>query len=112
MQGLVNRIVPCPRVKLASTAGNVDAVVRRTKDSTWIVLINHGGEEHFGSGRPWTRMLPPCPAYEITVEVRDKRMPLQVNLNSKPCRYDRTEYGMRIPLVMDSLWKVIRLIWE
>lgn len=111
MNGLIDALLPGARSRLRWTAGNVELVTRRTDDATWAVLINHGGEEQFTLARPWSRALSPLPAYPVTVELRDGRVPARVTCNGAECRFERRGDLLAVPVIMDAVWKVVRVDW-
>lgn len=113
MRELLRRIMPTPAVRLVTDSGSVEVVVQRTEQSTWIILINHGGEQLNGDGR-WSRVLPPLPAYPYTLEVRDgeRRQPASVICDEALLPHDLVDDVTIISGELDAGWRVIRIDWE
>jgi len=68
---LLQMLMPEPRVTIVEPTGGVEVVVWENHESRWIVLVNHRGEELFGTGRTWSRTLPPLPAFPVSISMGD-----------------------------------------
>jgi hypothetical protein len=112
MRELLRRIVPTPAARVVSDSGAVEVVLHRTEQSTWLILINHGGEQLNGDGR-WSRVLPPLPAYPYTLEVRDgeSRKPESVVCGDELVPYDFVDDVITVRGVLDTGWRVVRVDW-
>ena len=112
MRELLRRIVPTPAARVVSHSGSIEVVVQRTRQSTWLILVNHGGEQLNGDGR-WSRVLSPLPAYPYTLEVQDDdgRRPASVVCGDELVTYDLVNDVVTIPGLLDAAWRVIRVDW-
>ena len=66
--GLLGAVCPAPAQKLDSPAGSVELVPYAAANTTWSVLLNHGGEQLASGGPLWPRTVAPLPAYRVRLE--------------------------------------------
>ena len=111
LAGLMEQVLPAPRACLCGSPGNVELICRRAQDTTWAVLVNHGGEEFFGA-RNWPRVLEAQPPYDVVLKLRDARRPVRVTCNGVDVRFQVRDGVVIVPVVMDSIWKVIKAQWQ
>jgi len=113
-RGLLAAILPHPRGRAISKAGNVEIIVQTKQDATWAYLINHGGEQLVPAQRAWSRMFTPVPPFPTTVEIRDDRgrSAARVLLDGEPAEYSEQNGCVQLEIAMDSIWKLVRVDWE
>lgn len=105
---IMDMILPAPRVRLRHSPGNVEIIVRRRRDETWVILINHGAVQPESS--VYQRVLSPLPAYKIVVEVRTEKSPVTVVCGGEELGgLDYSGGVLRVPVIMDRPWKVLRI---
>lgn len=75
---LLRRILPHPRAALINPPGGVEIVLWENSASRWLILINHRGEELFGRGRTWARVLQPLPALSLQVSLGSRTLPIEL----------------------------------
>ena len=112
--GLLEAVCPAPAQALDSPAGSVELVPYAAANTTWSVLLNHGGEQLASGGPRWPRTVAPLPAYRVQLELRDaqNRVPRAVTCGGKPCRWMQKGDVIAVPVTLNKLWKVIRTEWE
>jgi hypothetical protein len=112
-RALLRRIVPAPTVEVESAAGSVEAVAHVNARTTWVFLLNHGGEQLVGNQR-WARTFAPPPAYPITVRVRDAagRAPRAVSVAGRPARSAVRDGAVTVSLRLAAFWRILRVDWE
>jgi hypothetical protein len=112
-RGLLERAIPDPTARIVSEAGTVELAPYVNGDSTWAILINHGGEQMTMETRTARTFahVPPYPV-ELRVARPDGRAARGVFVKGTPVAFMSTPSRIMIPLVMDSIWKVVRVDWE
>ena len=111
-RGLLDRLVPAPVAQAVSESGSVEVVAHVAAQTTWVFLINHGGEQLSGERR-WSRVLPPLPPYPVTLRVRDTagRQPAAVTAGGKPLRWQLRDGAVQIRLRLATTWRIVRIDW-
>jgi hypothetical protein len=109
---LLKRILPDPFVRAENPAGSLEIVAHADDDTAWLFLINHSGEQLNENGWAWT-ILPVSPL-DITVEIRDPRgrTPRLITQGNLPIPWQDTEGTNRVPMKMDTIWKILRISWK
>ncbi len=111
-RALLSRLIPTPSARVVSAAGTVEITVHTTPGSLWAILINHGGEQLcFGSHT--ARTFAPVPPYPVRLEVT---IPAGKNASGVTCDGQALEHTvegsvLRIPVVMDRIWRIVRIDW-
>ncbi|MCK5844312.1 MAG: alpha-L-fucosidase [Victivallales bacterium] len=104
-----------PAQRLLSPFGNVELIPMISDDCSWTTLINHGGEDLASriGAKPWPRTLLP-PAYQVTliVAIPENRVPNSVLDGDNECEWSKIDGALHIPLIMNSLWKVLKVKWK
>lgn len=108
---ITEKILPKARVRLRNSPGNVEMVVRRRGNETWIILVNHGGAETIGGSR--SRVLAPLPAYSVIVEIRTNKAPASVICGkNKDADYEFSDSILRVPVILDRPWATVKIKWD
>jgi len=78
-----------------------------------IVLVNHGGVQRSVAGH-WPKSLDPLPAYNVVLKIRQKsgKTLRSLKINGVRMARDGGTGKIRIPIVMDELWKIVEARWE
>jgi hypothetical protein len=107
------RLVPAPVARVVSEGGTVEVVAHANARTTWLFLVNHGGEQLNGR-RTWARTFAPVPPYPIVLEVRDAaaRQPRAVTGLGGGLDYGMQGDAVMIPLTMNRIWDVVRVEWK
>jgi len=105
-------MAPPRQQRLTSPYGSVELIPYACDKIWWSVLLNHGGEE-LGSTPPWPRTVGPQPPYPVTLELThpETRRPAAVLCNGHACDWSQAGDSVQVKLIMDSLWKVVRVEW-
>jgi len=112
-RSLLECLTPRPAARLVSQTGTVELVVHANAASTWLFLVNHGGEQLNGR-YGWTRTFMPVPAFPVTLEVRSPsgNTPQRVTRTGRSVkRWSFAGGTVTISLTMDTIWSVIRIDW-
>ena len=110
MENLLRRIHPRAAFELISPGGDVEIVSYRhpRKRETVHVLLNHGGRRA-SVYRPFNaeQVIAPQPPYPVTLRIRSKA-DLHITVDGKPVEAVRRGANVQVPIVMDSLWKIVK----
>lgn len=110
MENLLRRIHPRAAFELISPGGDVEIVSYRhpSKDETVHVLLNHGGRRtSLRYLYTSEQVIAPQPAYPVTLRIRSNA-DLRITVDGKPVQAVRKGTSIQVPIVMDSLWKIVK----
>lgn len=114
-RGLLEKIIPDPDLRVVSEAGTVEGVLHKSEKSSWVFLINHGGEQYSGNPgdiKKWTRTFEPLPPFPIRVELTaDNKQPDSVLCMGEKIDYSIANGKIVIEMTLDKIWKAIRINW-
>lgn len=110
---LLERLLPRPLVRVLSPAGNVEAVPYCTANATWVYLINHGGEQ-LCRATGTSRVFEWVPPYPVTLELKiaPGRSVARAVCAGEPLDFQTVDGTLRVPVVMDQIWRVIEVHWD
>jgi len=98
------------------SAGGVELVWWENTRSSWAILIQHGAEQLCGTHAmpmPWTRTMQPVPSQEVVLHVETRgRVPGRVIAGGRRIPGSGRAGRLRVPLRLDSLWRVVRVDWR
>ena len=93
----------------------MEAVPHVSPESTWVFLINHGGEQLSFNTRT-ARTFGPVPPYPIVLEIAlaGRSGPKRVSAAGADLAFELdTGSGiLSVPLTMDIIWRVVQIDWE
>ncbi len=111
---LLKRIFPGPRAVLDSESGGVELVSYGNREDrvSYFVLINHGGTRVSLSGG-YPRTLGPLPPFRVNLVIRPYRGRIlkSLKINGAAAGVENKKGRLRVPVVMDSVWKIARVEW-
>jgi len=111
-RALLDRIIPSPVAQAVSPCGTVECVAYRNAKTTWVVLVNHGGEQ-VNVSHPWARMFEPVPPFETVLRLgADRREPSAVTVGGTPAAWKKAGQNITVPVRMDAIWKIVRVDWK
>ncbi len=109
-KGMLDRMGFPRRAFLECETGGVELVVYADARTTWAVLVHHAGEQLVGR---WARSVGPLPAVPVRLRVATLgRRVRQILAREQVLRFTVDEDALTVPLVMDSVWRVVRIEWE
>ena len=101
------------RVQVDSPSGKIQAILREKEKSWWIFLINHSGEEIFGTGGPvWGRTVTSWPQKVFLKLHRNRKKALQISSGKKKLPFTFTDGYVCFSLVVKGVWQILRVDWE
>ena len=115
-RGLLEKLLPTPSLRIISDNGTVEGVLHESKESSWIFILNHGGEQFSnnpGNQQKWARTFEPLPAFPIKIEiaVRNKK-PKNVSCMGKKIEYSQKNGKLTIEIKADTIWKALKINWQ
>ena len=114
---LLRQILPNPRARLHSPFGQVELILHTTQQTSWAVLVNHGGESMHGINNPlqWPRTWGPVPPYRVKLLLRSLtgHTPRRVIAKGRAVRSTFSSFRneLSIPLAMNAIWRIVRVDW-
>ncbi len=107
---MLRRIRPKPACRLDSPSGNVELASHEAADGRkFFILVNHGGRQALSFLNPdGERIVEPQPVFKVILHVAcpEKQAVL---LNGKKADSVWRAGEQRIPVAMDSVWKIVQL---
>jgi len=112
---LLEQVIPSPSLRIISEAGTVEGVLHENKESSWIFIMNHGGEQYSnnpGNQQKWARTFEPLPAFPIRIELAAKNQnPKNVSSMGKTIEYSLKNGKVIIKMKADAIWKALKIDW-
>jgi hypothetical protein len=104
------------RAWIENPHGNVELVLWENATSTWAILIQHRGDQLCGTqgaSMPWMRVMGPSPSQDIVLnlECRGRRV-ARARSEKTSLRATERRGHLRIPVRLDSVWRVVRVDWK
>jgi hypothetical protein len=108
---LLNRLKAPRRAWVEASSGNVELVVWENAQSTFVMLIQHGGEQAVGQ---WSRSIGPPPQNEVKLYIGARRgsTPTAISLNGRSLEIERTSEPIPCPLSLTQIWNLMRIDWH
>ena len=110
---LLRLVQPEPICRVESSHGHIEPVVYQSATSTFVVLVNHGGEHLSGPGR-WARTWgapPPCDV-RLNLAIPTGKMFIAATVDDRPCDATVEADTVRLELTAESFCTVVALQWD
>ena len=101
------------RVQVDSPSGKIQVVLWEKGESWWIFLINHSGEEIFGTTSPvWGRTVTVWPQKKVVLKLnRNRQKALRISCGKKMLSFTQTAGYVYLSLVVKGVWQILRVDW-